>query len=114
MGSDSDKRKMPDTPWHIGYTKMDEWDTRRHKARCLYYICGNCYNSSLRCYGQTCGGSSHCGEYQDINALSREAWQEQIKGEDIARETIEKYRHSLKKAPCFCGKRSTAEIQECR
>lgn len=26
--------KLSDTPWHVGYTKKDENDPRRHKARC--------------------------------------------------------------------------------
>ena len=30
-------KKVPDTPWHIGFIKKDESDPRRHKAinKCL-------------------------------------------------------------------------------
>ena len=52
--------KVPDTPWHVGYPKMSEYDSRRHKARCYYYFCGWC------CYGScNCKGSTHCERYTE-------------------------------------------------
>ncbi len=31
------RKQLSDTPWHMGYAKMDESDTRRHRAHCLFY-----------------------------------------------------------------------------
>lgn len=52
--------KMSGTPWHIGFLKKDEDDTRRHKARCAYYEKGHC---STRFSG--CIGSAHCSQYRE-------------------------------------------------
>ncbi len=56
--------RLPDTPWHIGYTKKDDNDPRRHKSRCVYYQYGNCTCKELRgYYGKRCPGSAHCKYY---------------------------------------------------
>jgi len=62
--------KLPDTPWHIGYAKMAEGDTKRHKARCIYYDNQNkyCITAKSPCCGTTCGGSAHCGVYSEKKA----------------------------------------------
>ena len=44
-----DEKRLPDTPWHVGFVKKEEDDPRRHKARCISYAirekwdvsCGN-------------------------------------------------------------------------
>lgn len=55
------------TPSHIGYLKMSDGDTRRHKSRCVKYdkkknIC-TCVKSPY--YATHCGGSSHCKFYSE-------------------------------------------------
>lgn len=59
--------QMPDVPWHIGSPKMDEDDTRRHKARCVYYDNGTkkCRRIESPYWLLKCGGSSHCQFYLD-------------------------------------------------
>lgn len=54
----SEYSKLPDTAWHIGYVKKK--DSRRHRARCLYYE-----ESKCRIAGDYCSGSSHCQNYSD-------------------------------------------------
>ena len=51
-----------DTPWHIGYAKKDEDDSRRHRARCRNYD-----NESKKCIliNIGCVGSSHCMKYNE-------------------------------------------------
>lgn len=58
--------RLPDTPWHIGYTKKEDDDPRRHKARCIKYTEGDCL-----IYGGKCHGSSHCLLY----AEDKESWE---------------------------------------
>lgn len=67
-------RKLPDTPWHVGYTKKHENDPRRHRSRCKYY-----HNQTKKCTcvsspycGLRCGGSAHCGYYIDCNLSTKE------------------------------------------
>ena len=62
----------PDTPWHIGYTKCNdydpEYDIRRHRSRCMFYD-----KESKKCdclkyhsyYGKKCPGSAHCIYYKE-------------------------------------------------
>lgn len=61
------KNPFPDTPWHIGFAKMNESDTRRHRAHCLFYNYDNkeCMTAASPCYGSKCGGSSHCMSYKE-------------------------------------------------
>ena len=62
-----DIHRMPDVPWHVGYVKMSEDDTRRDKRRCVHYQKGN-----LCPYHSHCIGSSHCHDYkeaEDYNPL---------------------------------------------
>ena len=62
-----DRKRLPDSPWHIGYTKKKENDPRRHKARCFYYdnSTGNCASGKSRYCGIRCGGSAHCEAYRE-------------------------------------------------
>lgn len=61
------RNKLPDSPWHIGYTKKKEDDPRRHKARCFYYdnSTGICASGDSRYRGIRCGGSAHCEAYRE-------------------------------------------------
>lgn len=56
-----DHKRLPDTPWHIGYVKKDENDPRRHKARCVYNDGDKCKNP----YMLRCVSSSHCKYYAE-------------------------------------------------
>lgn len=56
-----DYKKLPDTPWHIGYVKKDEDDPRRHKSRCVYNNGDRCNNP----YMLRCVSSSHCKYYAE-------------------------------------------------
>lgn len=73
----TEKHLRPDTPWHMGYTKMDTTDTRRHKAYCLYYNhdTKECMTSKSPCYQTRCGGSSHCMVYTE-NLFSKNVYLE--------------------------------------
>ncbi len=53
-------RALPDTPWHVGYTKKAEDDPRRHKSRCVHIESGKC-----RLLEMTCAGSMHCVSYAE-------------------------------------------------
>ena len=59
------KKKLPDTPWHMGYTKKEESDPRRHKSRCIYIQDGICKCGRKGFYLQKCGGSAHCTHYSE-------------------------------------------------
>ena len=62
-----ERKKLPDSPWHIGYTKKKENDPRRHKARCIYYDNKTkiCISAKSSYCGVKCGGSAHCGAYRE-------------------------------------------------
>ena len=65
--------QIPDVPWHIGSPKMDENDTRRHKARCIYYDNGTkkCRKVESPYWLMKCGGSSHCRFYLDDPSVEK-------------------------------------------
>lgn len=90
-------RRLPDTPWHLGYAKKDEDDPRRHKARCIHNNNGICTSSRSNYCKETCGGSSHCEEYSE----SREEYEKLLESrktiEEISRDNREKYREIIKK-----------------
>ena len=52
------ERRLPDTPWHIGYAKKKDNDPRRHKSRCIHLEEGICHARGIRC-----PGSAHCTSY---------------------------------------------------
>ena len=79
--------QLPDTPWHIGYTKKDIDDPRRHKARCIHNLGGVCHCGRSRGNGRKCGGSAHCRFY----AETLEQW-ENIKIDLMTIEEIENER----------------------
>ena len=59
------KKKLPDTPWHVGYAYKNENDPRRHKARCIHLDKMICKCSLSGCYLMRCAGSSHCKCYSE-------------------------------------------------
>lgn len=89
--------RLPDTPWHVGYAKKAEDDPRRHKARCIHYVNGECNSSRSHYYRETCGGSSHCGEYSETYEDYRKKLKERRTADEIERENIEKYKAGLDK-----------------
>ena len=58
-------REMFDTPYHIGYLKMDENDSRRDKRRCIYFERNENCSSYCRRNSVRCPGSSHCQFYNE-------------------------------------------------
>lgn len=66
-----EKIGLPDTPWHVGYVKKEENDSRRHKSRCVHISCGICTYGKLRSYMKNCPGSAHCKYYAE-NEQQRE------------------------------------------
>ena len=60
-------REMMDTPYHIGYVKMDEKDSRRDKRRCIYFETREeCKSFCIYSYAK-CISSSHCKYYKEKN-----------------------------------------------
>ncbi|SCP98381.1 hypothetical protein [Anaerobium acetethylicum] len=59
--------KMPDTPWHKDFVRMEDGDSRRHRGRCVYYEHGTqlCRAVKSQYYLLKCGGSSHCRYYSE-------------------------------------------------
>lgn len=94
-----EKNKLPDTPWHVGYTKKDENDPRRHKARCVYLKDGICRCGYDGCYTRKCGGSSHCTHYSE-------------ESEDIAKERREEIRLELEVRDDFAQPKGKIRIEE--
>lgn len=69
--------KLPDVPWHIGYTKKAENDPRRHKSRCIHYKCGTCTSICTAYCNMHCPGSAHCNAYKEAAPQFKES----LKGE---------------------------------
>ncbi|MCI5620712.1 MAG: hypothetical protein MR355_04000 [Lachnospiraceae bacterium] len=88
-------RKLPDTPWHVGYIKKEEDDPRRHKARCIHNVDGECRSTCSNYYRETCGGSSHCDDYSETVADYKKLLEERKTADEIERENIQKYKLSL-------------------
>lgn len=56
------KESLSGVPYHVTYLKMDDFDTARHKSRCIYYRKkGNHCNIK----NEACIGSSHCSCYKE-------------------------------------------------
>ena len=69
------KENLSGFPWHIGYVTMDDFDERRDKRRCIYYVdeskekdngCVDAKINYCRIAGVRCKGSSHCGNYKEV------------------------------------------------
>lgn len=89
--------RLPDTPWHVGYAKKAEDDPRRHKARCIHNLNGECNSSRSNYYKETCGGSSHCGEYSETQEDYQKKLEERKTADEIERKNIDKYKAGLAK-----------------
>ena len=77
-----DKRKLTGHPWHVGFLKMAEDDTRRHKRRCIYYVRENCCR---KC--GICVGSSHCSFYKE--SAVKQSSRQQINQQQINQQKID-------------------------
>ena len=75
--SKKQKENLTGFSWHIGYLKMDDFDERRDKRRCVYYVdeskekdkdkyCADIKVNYCRIAGVRCKGSSHCGNYKEV------------------------------------------------
>jgi hypothetical protein len=66
--------KLPDTPWHVGFTLKEEDDPRRHKARCIYYNNTNkkCMTAKSPYFMLKCGGAAHCKFYLETSEIEEE------------------------------------------
>ena len=62
-----ENNRLPDTPWHVGYTKKEDSDPRRHKARCVYFKDGKCTCRYNRCYALQCAGSAQFSTFLRIS-----------------------------------------------
>lgn len=83
-----DNHQLPDTPWHVGYTKKEENDPRRHKSRCVYLKNGICRCGVDGCYTRKCGGSSHCKHYSEVSEVIAEEKREKLRLEMSVRDNF--------------------------
>ncbi len=81
---------LPDTPWHIGYTKKEDDDPRRHKARCIKYCKGEC-----RFYNEKCRGSSHCVMYAEDEEQWKQVYENTRTVEELAEIAKDKYKAQM-------------------
>lgn len=73
-------KEIFDTPYHIGYLKMDENDSRRDKRRCVHFDRIEGCKSYCKKNFCRCPGSSHCKFYcedmekyiEEINDINRQ------------------------------------------
>ena len=54
--------QMSGSPWHVEVLKMDEYDDRRHRSRCIHYSKESKYCDQ---YIGDCRGSAHCPYYEE-------------------------------------------------
>lgn len=89
------KQQLPDTPWHIGYTKMKESDDRRLNKWCVHYDASICRCPKSGCYKLRCGGSSHCKFYAVDANTSKKLERDNRTQAEIEAENRRKYIASL-------------------
>ena len=89
------ERKLPDSPWHVGFIKKVEDDPRRHKTRCIHICDGVCNSSRSNYYQEKCGGSSHCIDYSETQEDYQKKLTERRSIEEIQADNIDKYKKSL-------------------
>lgn len=95
-----ESKKLPDTAWHIGYTKKHDEDPRRHKSRCIYKQEFICHNGKSGAYLLRCPGSSHCIFYAENKKMAEKVYRKT--------RSIEEERRDKAKKSLFAGK---AKIQ---
>ena len=91
-----DDKRLPDTPWHVGFVKKEEDDPRRHKARCVYYVKGICHQGKMGCYLRKCPGSSHCQYYAESEVMAKEVY--------LKTRTVEEERADYRQEYLFSGR----------
>ena len=69
-----ESKRLPDTPWHVGYAKKEENDPRRHKSRCIYKRDSICHQGKSGAFMLKCPGSSHCNYYAESDAMAEEVY----------------------------------------
>ena len=87
-----EKKRVPDTPWHIGFTKKEADDPRRHKARCIHKVDGICRYGKSGCYMLQCGGSAHCKYYAETEEQAKKIRLDNMTIEEETEERAEQYR----------------------
>lgn len=90
------KQQLPDTPWHVGYSKMRESDHRRLNKWCVHYDASICRSPKSGCYLLRCGGSSHCKFYAEDKKASKKIEYDNRTQMEIEAENRRKYIASLK------------------
>ena len=87
-----DEKRLPDTPWHVGFVKKEEDDPRRHKARCIYYAEGVCHQGKMGCFLRKCPGSSHCKYYAESESMAEDVY---LKTRSIEEERADQMQETL-------------------
>lgn len=89
-------KQLPDTPRHIGYSKMKESDQRRLNKRCVHYDASICRAPKSGYYLLRCGGSSHCRFYAEDEKTSKRIMRNTRTQTEIEAENRRKYVETLK------------------
>lgn len=84
--------KLPDTPWHVGYTKKAEDDPRRHKSRCIHI-----YWDNSCAYNSKCIGSSHCQFYAETEEQDKKNRRDRMTNEELAMYRAAQYKDQMRK-----------------
>lgn len=95
MGKHDESKKLPDTPWHIGYAKKEVDDPRRHKCRCIYLTAGICQCSRCETFLLKCPGSSHCRCYAETMFQDELNKEQSLSFEEESNKRAEKYRKAF-------------------
>ena len=112
---------LPDTPWHVGYTKKEEDDPKRHKSRCIHIEDKICKCGKSGSFMVRCGGSAHCCFYSETLSEWDKLSEENKTAEDIERERIEEYKkivqmkkdRFIKDKQNYFQYRDVEDIREC-
>lgn len=89
-----EKKRLPDTPWHLGYTKKEKSDPRRHKARCVFLEKEVCKCKYDGCYMQKCGGSAHCKHYSEV---SKNETEKQLSSQELEKAVRDSFAQERKR-----------------
>lgn len=114
-------KKLPDTPWHVGYTKKEEDDPRRHKARCIHIGDKICKCGKSGSYMTKCAGSAHCHYYCETLSEWNRFSEENKTAEDLERDRINDYKkivqikkeNFIKDKQNYFQYRDVKDIREC-
>lgn len=92
-----DGKILPDTPWHLGYTKKEPNDPRRHKSRCIYLKNGECHCGTSGAYTLKCPGSSHCICYAETERQKKDNIKKHKSIDMESKERADQYRKRMQK-----------------